>query len=230
MVPDMLNPSPILRFVRKGVAAQVTGSILVAVLLAAGFGVYYLSSTTSLSSLSSQLSSNRSSLSAAESEASADQSLISSMKSQISSLSSAISAIRCSETGNGSACAAVSTNSTQSPNPNLVNVSGILHVPTGSGRGTLIIDVYDGLNESIVSIAVNFGALTAPFGPMQFNYTGSALSSSNPLPPSKFAEGASTVQGGTQGLYLSYGYSFQVTITLQDGGVLVKSLYVQAGI
>lgn len=216
---------------RKGVSGQVAGSILVAGIIAAAFGVYYFTTTSSLSLLSSQLSSDRSSLSSAEGAISADQSSISSMAARISSLSSELSAAECSIAilGNASECVTSVTETTsQVANPSLVNVSGSLHVPTGSGQGTLDVIVYNGLNESIVAMSVDFGVLSAPNGPMIFNYSGSLVSSSNPLPFGKTAVGLSTVQSGTQGLYFGYGYSINVRLTLQDGEAIVKQLYVQA--
>jgi hypothetical protein len=110
----------------------------------------------------------------------------------------------------------------------LVTLTGALHVPSGSGGGTLVVTIYNGLNVSIVSIVVDYELLVAPHGQMQFNYSGFAVSNSNPLPPGKSANGESAVVSGTEGLYFSYGYSFAFTITLQNGQVVSKQLYVQA--
>ena len=213
-------------------AGQVIGPIIVAVVIALGFGIYYLNSSASLSSLSSRLSTDSSNLYAAESAASVAQSSISSMASRISVLSSEISAIECPVSASGSTLpclTAVNTTTTQGPNPDLITVSGNLHVPTGLGTGTLDVTIYNGLNESIVSISVDYGVLVAPYGPMQFNYSGSAVSNFNPLPYGKYAQGESTVSSGSEGLYFSYGYSFTFTITLQNGQVVTKQLSLTAG-
>ena len=147
-------------------SGQVVGSVAVATIVAVGFGFYYFTTESSLSSLSSQLSSNQSSLSAVESAISTDQASISSMEARISSLSSEVLAAECSASiqGNATSCSVSKDQLDRiaGRKPQLLNVTGSLHVPGGTGQGTLDVIVYNGLNESIISISVNFGVLSAP--------------------------------------------------------------------
>jgi hypothetical protein len=214
---------------RKGFAAQFVAFIVVLVVLAGGFGYYFISANASLTSLNSQVSTLQSASASQVQLVAVQQSEISCLNEQVRSLQQEISST-------GLSVAVNSTSSTSSAaciasvGASHVTVGGTLTVPSGTGVGTLMVSVYNGANESISNVTVDIQSalLTSPNGPLLLSYNGAPINGTSALPVGATASGSATVESGKTGLYVSYGYSFNVYITFSNGALVETQLYATA--
>jgi hypothetical protein len=219
-----------MRTARKGISAAILALVAVVLVLGGALGYYYVSTDMTVTSLDSENSSYASGLSNANRGLVSASSTISSQQSEIQCLQSEISSMNGTvATGQGSAtCGTVNYTTSSGPNP--IILTGTLTVPSGSGIGTLVVNVKNVANVSITAVSVDIvnGALEAPNGTVVFFYHDAALSISNPLPPGGYTAGNATVISGVSQLDASYGYIFNVTISYLDGTSQVEQLYVTA--
>jgi hypothetical protein len=214
---------------RRGFGAQLVVFIVVLVILAGGFGYYFISSNASLTSLNAQVSTLQSASASQVQLVAVQQSEISCLNQQVTSLQQEISSTELSVAVNN-------TNSTSSTaciasvGASHVTVGGTLTVPSGTGTGTLMVSVYNGANESISNVTVDIQSalLTSPNGPLLLSYNGAPINGTSALPVGATASGSATVESGKTGLYVSYGYSFNVYITFSNGAFVETQLYATA--
>lgn len=191
------------------------------------FGLYFLNTLGAEASTSSEVSSLKSASAVASDVIVAQQSTISCLQSEVHSLENTTS-----ESGISAAnsSAAVTSCVQTSGAYRSVNITGSLTVPTGSGLGNLVVTVWDGVSIPIAGISVNVtvSGLRPESGFPTFAYNGQPVSITNPLPEHVMVSGNATLVSGTAGLFVSYGYTFQVTVTFQDGVVQTQTLFVRA--
>jgi hypothetical protein len=219
-----------MRPARKGLSAAVIALVAVVAVFGGAFGYYFLTTSMTVSSLSSQNSSYASGLSSADEIIVSGHSTISSQRSEIQCLQSEVSSMNGTVgVGLGSVtCSITSLSSTSESNP--IDLTGTLTVPSGTGQGILVVNVKNTADVPITGVSVNIAsaALEAPNGTIAFVYLGAPISGTNPLPPGEFTSGNTTVISGITQLNVSYGYSFNVSVNYQDGSSQIDQFYVTA--
>lgn len=218
----------------RGIGSILLLAVISFFVLLAAFGLFFLNWNAQQSSMSLEVSSLRSASTQASSLIVAQQSTISCLQSEVRSLqnTSASSSLSTSS-GAGTSSGSSSTKSVcvqTSAAHRVVNITASLTVPSGSGKGNLVVTVWNGASIPISGIYVNVtsSGLLAESGNPVFDYNGQPVSLTNPLPSGITVTGNSTLTNGSSGLYVTYGYQFVVTVTFLDGVVQTQSFHVAA--
>jgi hypothetical protein len=106
----------------------------------------------------------------------------------------------------------------------LVPVTGQLTIPSGSGRGTLSIEMMNTANSPITSVSVVVPSSLCTGCSLTMKYNGLPISSSNPLPIGSTASGIVSTTSGSTGTT----YSITATILFQGGGQQVQTVDITA--